>query len=297
MNIFNKKKQFPAVNDIVHKKAERIFFDKTCCPSLILTTTEYKVIEITTQVNEIVFEGEAILKLKSFLSEINYVKMPYEGQIRSINVASGDEIRVGHLLFEILKPTDIENYTEKATEARRRKLHKTSISCLIDDFTKKKSISFNEIAGVKTSTLDLVSRTTEILGLAFENNNGFAYLRVLSISEDLALAKGDQIIFLFCDDSTLDYSFQQKATGDKWMHSNHLPLSYEYHKKFASSNLKKVKLTSERKGLFNIYSFDKTDKTKTYNTQYRTEEEGQYLLRYMLAMYLKACIDNGLLKE
>ena len=61
-------------------------------------------------------------------------------------------------------------------------------------------------------------------------------------------------------------------------------------KKFASTNLKKIKLTSEKRGIYDVYHLQRV----LPNSQYKSEIEAQYLLKFMIALFIKQHIDNNL---
>jgi len=117
------------------------------------------------------------------------------------------------------------------------------------------------------------------------------FIKFISLCPSFTLAKGDSIILLFENDTTLSLTFQMKPVGEKSIHINIYPLTIEELNKFAVSNLKKIKVTSRLKGIFDVYHFNK----EVREPQYRSEVEAQYILRFMVACFVKAQIENNLM--
>ena len=163
-----------------------------------------------------VFANDTLMVLKN-LSSPNLVTIPFDGKIFSISVTKGQIVKSGALLFKVQKSENISDFSSLAFEYNKKKLHDTAITFIIDDFTKEKSIAFSRIAGQDTNYFDIYSDSEfpYSLGLTFENNNGFAYMKFLSISPSFTLTKGDSIILLFEDDTTINYKFQLKGNVQK----------------------------------------------------------------------------------
>ncbi len=179
------------------------------------------------------------------------------------------------------------------------KLNNTEASLLIDDFTKRRSIILTNVAGIENEryiytytlhdnfTTNLSSLTK--LGLSFTYSNGFFFLHLISFDKDFQLAKDDNIIFLFHDDITLTATCATaKAVDSSGTYRNVTHLLYNDMKNFATKKLVKWKITSVRKAVFQVGG----PVNNMYITQYKGEEEGQYLLQVIAKKLIQCVILN-----
>lgn len=180
---------------------------------------------------------------------------------------------------------------------RERKLKNTEASLLIDDFTKERIIFLTKVAGMEkekyvyTYQLNdfehLISLNRMELYLSFSYNTKSFFLHLLSTNKDFNLAKGDSIIFLFDDDTTITSTCLTSITSsNSGSYRNVASLSYEEIKTFATKKIRKWKLTNNRKALYEVGGFIHNRR----NPQYKSESEGQFLLRTAATTIIKAVI-------
>jgi hypothetical protein len=292
-NIFNRKNdQNSAESDL-----QKIFFTKEFSDHILIEDTDFEVIEVNIESNCFVFADDTLIRLKSLATCINKIKLPYNGQIINNHIKVGQSIKIGTLLFEVKKANNISNFSELAFEYNAKKLRDTLVTMCIDDFTKEKSIFFSKVAGQETKYFDTYSSDSiHSLGITFENNNGFTYMKFQTTSPTFNLSKGDSMILLFDDESTMNIKFLSKPNIDKISgykisyYTNIKPLTIQEIDIFAKNNLKKIKITSEKRGLYDVYHLQKI----LPDSQYKSEIEAQYLLKFMVAMFVKQHIDNNI---
>lgn len=274
----------------------KIYFTKDICDYIFLENADFEVVEINVADEGIAFASETVIKLKSHERWINKIQLPFDFRVLNSYIKVGQIIQLGTLLFEVQKADDISNFHELAFQFNVKKLQETSVSIFVDDFTKEKSIFFTQIAGQETKYFETYSDNSVYpLGLTFENNNGFVYMKFKSASPTFNLSKGDGMIILFDDDSTMSFSFiiksnMNKSSGLMTIYTNVKHLTLKEIEQFARHNLKKIKLTSKKNGLYDVYHLEK----RVSWSPYKSQIEAQYLLKYMVALFVKQHIDNNM---
>jgi len=144
---------------------------KANCSNILVDTFEFEVVEISIEEGDCVSAGEKVMKLKSPIKLINEVIMPQDGRILNVIVEKGQKIRIGDKLFKIQIAESVVDFNSLVIEYRKKKLHNTTVALLIDDFTKKKSLSFTKIAGEEISYLKMFSDSNKVdyfVGITFE---------------------------------------------------------------------------------------------------------------------------------
>jgi hypothetical protein len=256
----------------------------------------YEIIEIRNNVFDYVFKKEAILKLRSLLltSEIIDFTSPSDGRIIELPIAINQIVNMNDHLFSIETSDSIQNFTMESFEFNKKKLHDTIVEMDIDEFTDNKTIWFTKVAGLETEYLKFYSNTQfmeyPMLGITFQNFNGFVYARFESFNEHLTLEANDSIILLFEDNIKINYTFKNDRRGEKYSYRNSHVLTSDDLMIFENKSLLKVKLTSYRKGIYEIYHLQ----NRYPHSQYKSEIEGQYLLKFMASMFVKFHIANQL---
>jgi hypothetical protein len=181
--------------------------------------------------------------------------------------------------------------------SREKKICETEASLLIDDFTKDRTILITKVAGDETEKYIftypfnyferiLVLKQME-LGISFTYNNNTFFLHLLSKSKEFTLAKGDEIIFLFEDDTTItSISLTGSSSSGSGIYRNVAVLNYHEIRKFATTRVLKWKLTSKRKSIYEVGGFIYNGK----DPQYKAENEGQFLLNILAIRMIQAVI-------
>lgn len=164
-----------------------------------------------------------------------------------------------------------------------------------DEFTKKRSYKLTQVAGRDSSYLltynldaSFVAALSDLsmIGLSFTYSEGFFFLHIISSDKRFPLDKGDLIIFLFEDESTIELeTLINKIRTEEDHFRTAIALSNEQMRDFAVKKLKKWKVSSIKNALFQIGGFP----SNMNITQYRSMKEGQYLLKVM-AKTLVRCI-------
>ena len=262
----------------------------------LILKSGYEIIEIKNNICDYVFKKETILKLRSLLltSEIIDFTSPSDGRIIELPIAINQIVNMNDPLFSIETSDSIENFTMGAFEFNKKKLHDTTVEMEIDEFTDDKSVMFTKVASEKTRYLKLYSNIINQqypeLSITFENFNGFAYALLKSFNEDITLETNDSVIFLFEDNIKINFEFQNSRMGERYAYINHHALLAEDLMIFENKSLLKVKLVSNRKGIYEIFHLQ----NRYPHSQYKSEFEGQYLLKLMASMFVKFHIDNKL---
>jgi hypothetical protein len=154
----------------------------------------------------------------------------------------------------------------------------TEASLLIDDFTKEKSIQITKVAGNKLNlfvdTFEFTERDCFIeslrkVGFQFAYNDGQFFLRLKG-----AINKGDTIHFLFEDGKVIEKAITKTFPFHRAEYAEAVEINVEETKVFATTFLKKWKITTSRTNVFIVGGFIDSK----YVGQYPTSEEGQYLL-------------------
>ncbi len=260
-----------------------------------LSNDGYEIIEISNNNFDFVFEKETILKLRAlpYKTEI-YFKIPFDGRIVELPIVTGQIINILDPLFSIETSDSIENFTLEAFEFNKKKLHDTTVEMEIDEFTDDKTVRFTKVAGMKTEYFKLDQNEHShgylYLGVTFQNFNGFVYARIISINSDFCLEANDSIIFLFEDQVKINYQFQHYGKGEDNLHTNIHEITSDELMIFENKKLLKVKLINHRRGIHKIYHLQ----YRYPHSQYKSEIEGQYLLKLMASMFVKFHIDNKL---
>lgn len=163
----------------------------------------------------------------------------------------------------------------------------TEASLIIDDFTKQQSIQITKVVGNKLNlfvdTFEFNERNFFVenlkkLGFQFVYDEGIFYLRIKG-----AINKKDKIHFLFENGDVIEKVITKTFTFHRTEYAEAVELNLEEIKRFATTFLKKWKITKSMLNTFSIGGFI----DNKYYGQYPTSEEGQYLLLLTIRQLIK----------
>jgi len=170
------------------------------------------------------------------------------------------------------------------------KMDDTEASLIIDDFTKETTIQLTKVAGdshnlfVDTFELDERERfidNLKNLGLQFAFHNDKFYLKLKGL-----ISKNDIIHFLFEDDTVIEKTINSNSFLLRTEYVEAVELNNSEMKAFATTFLKKWKLTKFGINTFIIGGFI----DNPYFKQYTCNIDGQYLLLASARQLIKQVI-------
>lgn len=261
-------------------------------------TDEFELKESYLSVNKYFRENQILFCLGSKIhgSGLIYIKPSFAGRIEKLFIKPGDRIPFNSNLFAFTRIDNNEILNQKIFEQNKSLLQKTEVFYQEDDFTGDKTIKVTKVSSEDTPYFKLYRDQTELahdfLGLTFINHNGHLYLSFNSRNEDIALTKSDSLIFLFEDRTKLEFVFNTVNEGSKGCSYNHIAIGFEELNTFLSKNLWKVKMISHQKNLYCIYHMkqninENVNLFSYQKAQYSSEQEGQYLLRYLTGRFIE----------
>ena len=170
------------------------------------------------------------------------------------------------------------------------KMDDTEASLIIDDFTKETTIQLTKVAGdsykLFVDTFELDDRDRFIgdlknLGLQFAFQNDKFYLRLKGL-----ISNNDIIHFLFEDDTVIEKTINNNPSLLRSEYAETVELNIPEMKVFATTFLKKWKLTKYGLNTFVIGGFI----DNPYFKQYTNKIDGQYLLLATARQLIKQVI-------
>lgn len=282
------------------------------CKKVLLTTAVFKSLmnkkvpetdkfyikNIYTEEGKYFKENQVIAVLASAIhgSGLISIKLPFSGKIEKIHIKPDYKISFNDILFSVKKIGDEKSINQEIIKQNLSTLDQTEVYYLEDEFTDDRTIKVVKVGGEETPYFKLYEDQTELsynfLGVSPINHNGYVYLSLHSRNEDITLAKGDSLIFLFEDKTKVNLTFQHAGNGTKGFRNNHVSIGYEELKIFLNKRLIKAKLISKRKNLYSIYSLNHRIYENSYlpekqKAQYSIEIEGQYLLQLLTARFIE----------
>lgn len=164
-----------------------------------------------------------------------------------------------------------------------------------DEFAKKRSYKLLKVGDIDTAYLftynlesSFVAALSDLtlIAISFSYSEGLFFLHILSSDDKFPFDKGDSIIFLFEDDSTIELeTIINKVRTQDGHYRTAIALTNEQVKDFAVKKLKKWKVTSNKNALYQVGGFT----LNMHITQYKSAIEGQYLLQVMVKVLIR-CI-------
>ncbi|GEO11118.1 hypothetical protein [Segetibacter aerophilus] len=166
----------------------------------------------------------------------------------------------------------------------------TEASLLIDDFTQNKSIQITKVAGNRLNlfvdTFEFPERDCSIESLRKVSFQFAYHERQFYIRLKGSINKGDTIYFLFENGKVIEKTITKALPFHRAEYAEAVQISVEETKVFATTLLKKWKVTTSRTNTFIIGGFI----DNKYLEQYPTSEEGQYLLLLTARQLIKQVI-------
>jgi len=162
-----------------------------------------------------------------------------------------------------------------------------------DDFDGTTSIYLNNIGGEGFDYLPMYFETIGkytspyYIGLAIRIFEGTAYLSIYGNMDEMAVAKGDQMILLFEKEGRIEFTFQGKRSNGANKFNIH-PLSEEELRLLATQNLDKWKLISSRRNTYVLGN--NTLFHECFNIQ--SKEVWQKVFRFMAFSMVKEYLKN-----
>ena len=215
-------------------------------------------------------------------------------QIKTYFETNNKQIKENDVLFSVTPINNVNLFQENLLKQNQEKLSKTEINYSLDDFSKEYKITFSKIGSSKIGYLKLYSvdqsNGTDYLGITLSNFNGIICLEFYSVSDTFSLAKGDEVSLLFENNFRIDVNFINGLNGQKYNYRNYAPITISEVKGLFENNFLKLKLTSNRKKLYEVYSFGNF----TENEQYESILEGKLLFKEISKMFIQMHLDKNI---
>ena len=281
-------------------KYEIIKFERKYCKLLFEGQKSYEtekyLVEMLVDIDELIVANKEIAILRPQIHGTGILKffLPFNCKLEKIYINGNKQIIENDILFAVT-PINNENvFQENLLKQNLKKLNWIEINYLLDDFSKEYKITFSKIGISDFGYLKLYvadeNRDEDYLGITISNYNGVLCLEFYSPSETFTLAKGDEINLLFENDFRIDINFLNGLNGQKFNYRNFAPISIRDIKGIFENNFLKLKLTSKRKNLFQVYSFGYF----TINGQYESILEGKFLFKEMAKKFIQIHLDKNL---
>lgn len=261
-----------------------------------IPSSERFLIDISVKAGDFVVANKEIIILNPQIHGSGIVKfsLPFNCRIDEIIPNEKSQIKEGDLLLRVTKMESNEDFKINLLDQNLKNLTQTEVAYIIDDFTDKYSVKFSKISNSNVNHLKLFTEKEKdnrnYLGISLMNLNGILCFDFHSTSDTFSLAKGDEIIMLFEDSSKINITFNQATTGQKHNYSNISLLTIENLKLILDKNFVKLKITSLRKSVYEVYTFG----CFVNNEQYENEFEGQLLFKEMAKLFVKCHINNNI---
>lgn len=302
--IFNLKQSVsPIVNQADYSengKFKVIKFERKYCKLLFegqkSYDTEKYIVEMLVNRHELIVANKEIAILKPQIHGTGILKffLPFDCKLESIYVNENGLIKENDVLFTVTTINNEITFEENLLKQNQRNLNKTEINYFLDDFSNEYKITFSKIGVSDFSYLKLYTederRGADYLGITISNYNGTLCIECYSVSDTFSLAKGDEVNLLFENNFRIDINFSNGLNGQKYHYRNYAPISIKDVKGILENNFLKLKLTSNRKKLYQVYTFGDF----TNNEQYESILEGKLLLKEMAKKFIQMHLDKNL---
>lgn len=267
--IFNLKQIIsPIVNQVDYSengKFEVIKFERKYCKLLFedqrAIDTEKYIVEMLVNSDELIVANKEIAILKPQIHGTGILKffLPFDCRLEIVYISGNEFIKENDVLFTVTPINAKGIFQENLLQQNQKNLNKTEINYILDDFSNEYKITFSKIGASDFRYLKLYSederRGADYLGITFSNYNGILCLEFYSVSDTFTLAKGDEVNLLFENNFRIDINFSNGLNGQKYDYRNYVPISIKDIKGIFENNFLKLKLTSNRKKLYEVYTF------------------------------------------
>ena len=167
-------------------------------------------------------------------------------------------------------------------------------SLFIDDFTNEKKVVVSKVGTKKTGWISFISVDGYLsIRMALIGAEDSMFINFSSFSPFLKMAKGDEIIILFDDQSILKFKFN--IVGK--VGSNNCRISFEELKSLATKTFAKLKITTKDEvRVFLLYGEDLKVKMVQNTLEYSSEDEGRQLLKGMSISFVQTIFNEMKIK-
>ena len=302
--IFNLKQSIsPIVNQIDYSengKFKVIRFERKYCKLLFVGQksydTEKYIVEMLVNRDELIVANKEIAILKPQIHGTGILKffLPFDCKLENIYTNGNELIKENDVLFAVTPINSETIFQENLLKQNQKNLNKTEINYILDDFSSEYKITFSKIGISDFRYLKLYTederRGADYLGVTLSNYNGTLCLEFYSVSDTFTLAKGDEVNLLFENNFRIDINFSNGLNGQKYHYRNSAPITTKDVKGIFENNFLKLKLTSNRKKLYQVYTFGYF----TNNEQYESVLEGKLLFKEMSKKFIQMHLDQNL---
>lgn len=246
--------------------------------------------------NELIVANKEIAILKPQIHGTGILKffLPFDCRLENVYTNGNELIKENDVLFSVTPIDDKTIFQEDLLKQNKKNLNKTEINYVLDDFSNEYKITFSKIADSDFRYLKLYTEDersgADYLGITISNYNGTLCLEFYSVSDTFTLAKGDEVNLLFENNFRIDSNFSNGLNGQKYDYRNYTPITIKDVKGIFENNLLKLKLTSNRKRLYQVYTFGNF----THNEQYESVLEGKLLFKEMAKKFIRMHLDKNL---
>jgi len=302
--IFNLKQSIsPIVNRVDYSengKFEVIKFERKYCKLLFegqrSVDTEKYIVEMLVKSGELIIANKEIAILKPQIHGTGNLKifLPFDCRLENIYTNGNELIKENDVLFTVTQINDKSKFQENLLKQNQKNLNKTEINYILDDFSNEYKITFSKVGTSDFSYLKLYTEDersgADYLGITISNYNGILCLEFYSVSDTFTLAKGDEVNLLFENNFRIDINFSNGLNGQKYDYRNYASISIKDLKGIFENNFLKLKLTSNRKRLYQVYTYGHF----THNEQYESILEGKLLFKEMAKKFIQMHLDKNL---
>lgn len=302
--IFNLKQSISPIVNLVdyseNGKFEVIKFERKYCKLLFegqkSIDTEKYIVEMLVNSDELIVANKEIAILKPQIHGTGILKffLPFDCRLENVYTNGTEPIRENDVLFTVTPINNETIFKKNLLKQNQKNLNKTEINYILDDFSNDYKITFSKIGASDFRYLKLYTederRSADYLGIAISNYNGTLCLEFYSVSDTFTLAKGDEVNLLFENNFRIDINFSNGLNGQKYDYRNYAPISIKDVKGIFENNFLKLKLTSNQKRLYQVYTFGHF----TNNEQYESILEGKLLFKEMAKKFIQIHLDKNL---
>lgn len=302
--IFNLKQSIlPITSEIDYSengKFKVIKFDRKYCKLLFegqkAYSTEQYIVEMLVSENELIVANKEIAILRPQIHGTGILKffLPFDCKLERIFINENEHVKEDNILFAVTLMTTKTEFQQNLLQQNLKNLTKTEVNYITDDFSNEYKIAFSKIGNSNFEYLKLYTEddthNIDYLGIILSNYNGILCLEFYSFSDTFTLAKGDEINLLFENDFKINIVLSNGLNGQKYQYRNYAPITTKDVKGIFENSFLKLKLTCNRKKLYQVYSFENFNN----NGQYESILEGKLLFKEIVRKFIQIHLDKNL---